>query len=605
MDETVMQGTLLVWASWCLTYLLHSTILLGAAWLLARVLGMRRLGVQDFAFKCALVGGIVTATAQTGMAAQPLSGDFVIAPASAAERDVAPARVAPPAAVPAVPAVAPEATISPAQPSEPAARRSWLQWLALGWMLVASFLLVRLAHAWTGLRMLLADRLPLRDVISQLLLSHLQRVAGSTRRVRQSTSGRVPVPIAFGTLHPEICVPERVTQLSPDERSCIIAHELAHVLRLDPLWTLVARGIESVLFFQPLNRMAARRIAHLSEYLADDCAVRWTGDRHSLATSLAAVARWVAPTRLPVPAMAGSPAVLHRRIRRIVERQSTMKALKHRRLSSLPLALLGFAGLALVLPRVSSARWSEPQIHVETSGDSGGYTYAVADGVTVAIASGDDVTTIVLDDEDGDDAGRKGKAKQRKAKRKRKKAKRKAKRKAKGKRKGKGKGKGEATHMEVRGSGSDVRIYVDGKEMKRRHQQAGKCKTFEQEGVKIVVCADGDTVKELERAHRHWQRRMSELQHEYHRQSREVRREVERAKREHAARAAEHAQRQAERAAEIAREHALRAQEVAERARRRAEEARREAEQAAERAHREAERARERAHRERRGRHRL
>ena len=44
--------------SWVLTYLAHSTLLLGAAWCLARLAGSERLRLQERIWKTAMIGGL-------------------------------------------------------------------------------------------------------------------------------------------------------------------------------------------------------------------------------------------------------------------------------------------------------------------------------------------------------------------------------------------------------------------------------------------------------------------------------------------------------------------------------------------------------------------
>ena len=70
-------------ASWLLTYLVHSTLLLLATWLItswSRTSDM----VRDILWKCALVGGLVTATVQMAVAREPLGGQLRLAPRTSA-----------------------------------------------------------------------------------------------------------------------------------------------------------------------------------------------------------------------------------------------------------------------------------------------------------------------------------------------------------------------------------------------------------------------------------------------------------------------------------------------------------------------------------------
>ena len=72
-------------AGWLLTYLVHSTLLLLSAWLItswARTSDT----VRDILWKCALVGGLVTATIQMGVAREPLAGQLRLAPRTGGER---------------------------------------------------------------------------------------------------------------------------------------------------------------------------------------------------------------------------------------------------------------------------------------------------------------------------------------------------------------------------------------------------------------------------------------------------------------------------------------------------------------------------------------
>src|SRR5262245_6775801 len=68
-------------AAWLLTYLIHSTLLIAAVWLIARRLE-RRPAALDALWKTALVGGLVTATLQTAAGVSPWGGRLDLAGAS-------------------------------------------------------------------------------------------------------------------------------------------------------------------------------------------------------------------------------------------------------------------------------------------------------------------------------------------------------------------------------------------------------------------------------------------------------------------------------------------------------------------------------------------
>jgi hypothetical protein len=135
----------------------------------------------------------------------------------------------------------------------------------------------------------------------------------------------------------------------------MLAHELAHVVRHDATWLIVAAVVEAVFFFQPLNRIARRKMQETAEYLADEWAVRHTGSRVHLAKCLAEVAGWLddgAVTSVAAP-MAGPLSPIRRRIARILEERAAAGLGHPSSRIGLTLALL--AAVAWIAPSVSRA----------------------------------------------------------------------------------------------------------------------------------------------------------------------------------------------------------------------------------------------------------
>ena len=178
----------------------------------------------------------------------------------------------------------------------------------------------------------------------------MTRSAGWRRRVRLSRSDRLPAPIAFGILRPEICVPSRVLHgLNEAQQDCVLAHELAHLVRRDPAWLALLHLVERVLFVQPLNHVAVRRLREVAEYCCDAWAVERTGDRLTLARCLTEVAGWFGPSRpapVRVTAMAGSPSSLARRVGRLLD-EAPVRAAKSR-------PIVAAVGLFVVLAVVTA-----------------------------------------------------------------------------------------------------------------------------------------------------------------------------------------------------------------------------------------------------------
>lgn len=300
-----------LWAAlaWLATYLVHSTLLLGLAALVTRR-GLR-VRTTEWIWKLALVGGLATATLQTSLGLDPLGGRIAIGDPIAApvQRTTTPA---PLAAVPADRVVAPAPErVTPAWP----ALALWA-WVA-GGSLGALLLLV-------GTRRLQVRLRGIEDVTDGPLitqLEHLRGRAGMWRRVRLARCPRLTSPIALGVWRPTIVLPPRAAdELPPRLQAPMLAHELAHVARFDPLWLDVCRLLECVLFVQPLHRVARRHLARCAEFRCDDWAARETGDRVALARCLTEVATWLGRSApLPACGMADLRSPLAERVQRILE----------------------------------------------------------------------------------------------------------------------------------------------------------------------------------------------------------------------------------------------------------------------------------------------
>jgi hypothetical protein len=141
----------------------------------------------------------------------------------------------------------------------------------------------------------------------------------------------------------------------------MLAHELAHVVRRDPAWQLLAAAIESALWFQPLHRLARRGMQEAAEELSDDWAVRHTGSGVHLARCLAEVAAWPDPeaSSLASPMAAGGK-LLVRRVQRLLDERERERGLWARRWRGLLGAGL-LAAVGLAAPGVSFAS-NEPTV---------------------------------------------------------------------------------------------------------------------------------------------------------------------------------------------------------------------------------------------------
>ena len=289
-------------AAWLLTYAFHSTLLLGSVALIGR---WRRLpaSLEQTLWKTALLGSLITATAAiAGLDGGMLGVRIHLAPASPA------------------PTLLPSeffgATPAPSDAELPAPR-TWM--VLFVWALLGGLGLFRLFAAGRRLRTNLGSRRVLTSGPEREMLETLLAGADIDRPVRLTVSDQIGSPIAIG--HDEICLPERaLVELRTEEVRSALAHELAHLARRDPAWRSFTAGVSAVFFFQPLLRLARRRIDETAEYLADDWAVRHSGSEMSLARCLATVAGWQAPRLAAVGAsgMADGTSPLLRRVERLL-----------------------------------------------------------------------------------------------------------------------------------------------------------------------------------------------------------------------------------------------------------------------------------------------
>jgi beta-lactamase regulating signal transducer with metallopeptidase domain len=319
-------------AAWLVTYAMHSTLLLGAAWLggwMAGWLGGKSLppAATNLAWKVALVGGIVTASVQTALDLRP-AGSIAIGPAVPAVPAAANTKGDP------VDRVVADLTSREASVEEqsapggsstagPRTLPSATTILTAAWAALAFLFMTWYA----GRRLILVGRLGDRRAVSDgelpRLLDELRRGAGLRLPVRLTASSTISSPVALGAR--EICLPSAaLIELEPEQQRAMLAHELAHLVRRDPQWLGLACLVERAFFFQPLNRLARARIQQSAEYLADEWAAGHSG-RVPLARCLVKVAEWIqaSPLGVPVAGMAEERSQLSTRVTRLLESAGT------------------------------------------------------------------------------------------------------------------------------------------------------------------------------------------------------------------------------------------------------------------------------------------
>lgn len=303
-----------IMAAWSVTYVVHSTLLVALVWAASH--WIRSASARDTLWKIALIGGIVTATLQV---AAPI--DRVV-PQSAPRRITM--QMPAPAAAPVDKADTAKAT--------PQRKTADIPVVPIAWSLAAALLLARIFLGRKRFLAAIGERVEILRGADRTLLDGLASAAGIRRPVRLTESDGVRSPVAM--LGWEIVIPTGVfARLSEEQRETILAHELAHLLRRDPLWLTIAETLKALLFFQPLNWLVQARMKETAEFLCDDAAVLQTGNQKALAETLAELATSVA---MPVPAVAamaegGSNLIV--RVTRVLRSHPTSPLRLHLRLA--------------------------------------------------------------------------------------------------------------------------------------------------------------------------------------------------------------------------------------------------------------------------------
>ncbi|TDI28901.1 MAG: hypothetical protein E2P03_10725 [Acidobacteria bacterium] len=361
--------------AWLLTYAVHSTLLGAGVWMATTLL--RGHALREILWKTALVGGLLTTTLQVGLGVEPLGGRLVLPAPAGSTQTTAPATDVEPLGHPPLSASSPagpgaddsavaagaakpshamsatEIALLADAPGTPFPSLSWGHLLLLAWLTGAVFALVRMFRGRSRFLAGLGRRLPVTNRGMLDAMARLRRKAGVPRRIRLTQSARLTSPVALG--QDEICVPDRaLVELSSDQQESMLAHELAHLSRRDPMWLTVSGVIESLFFFQPLNRLSRTHLQESSEFLCDEWAVRHTGRRRTLAHCLAHVASWL--ERTPHPAVLapmarlGSP--LLRRIQNLLQSNPAAAPVQTPRLRVMA-AMLPLLAVAALAPAIS------------------------------------------------------------------------------------------------------------------------------------------------------------------------------------------------------------------------------------------------------------
>ena len=183
---------------------------------------------------------------------------------------------------------------SAVSPSPAASTWTWrtlvqaaLPWLVLAWACGVAALGMRVFRQWRGLRLMLrmAENLPVWQSRTREFANRM----GLRRVVPVLASVRVATPTLVGWLRPAVVMPLAVLARMPASQiDLVLAHELAHLKRLDHVANLFQVVLETLFFYHPVVHWISREARNERELCCDTLALRVTGgERRDFVAALA------------------------------------------------------------------------------------------------------------------------------------------------------------------------------------------------------------------------------------------------------------------------------------------------------------------------------
>ncbi|HKR94707.1 MAG TPA: M56 family metallopeptidase, partial [Candidatus Angelobacter sp.] len=161
----------------------------------------------------------------------------------------------------------PSVAVAPTQPQW----KTYLpQSLLLIWIIGAIYLLVR--WKWNALHLsgLVRRATVLTDSGWNAQLRSLSGDLGIERHVALLVSDELEVPITAGIMFPKVVLSPDYAEWSPQRRSAILNHELAHIRRLDAFTLTLAQITTALYWFHPLVWFMVRAMRAERERACDD-----------------------------------------------------------------------------------------------------------------------------------------------------------------------------------------------------------------------------------------------------------------------------------------------------------------------------------------------
>ncbi len=296
------------------TYFLHSSALLVCAYLLKRSGALKNRAVAETIWRFAFWGGFVSATAlsllsnekpspslkstmETGSPTKtlertPPTNTLTSLPQSESKQELAVRKKSEDEIPPSPVELASSINASHLQAAKTislsAEIKPYLGYLAYGWLVFLVLSLTQFALRIVRLNQQV-HRYPLcqLDFLSQLVERKFPQFKDRlTIRCSETWSSPIVTP------NKVICLPDwTLRELAPKQLEMMVAHEVAHIQRDDPVLSIAYRFLTTAFFFQPMNIIAERELNSLAELACDALASESSIEKHHLAEALFACAK--------------------------------------------------------------------------------------------------------------------------------------------------------------------------------------------------------------------------------------------------------------------------------------------------------------------------
>ena len=182
-----------------------------------------------------------------------------------------------------------QATKPELPPAHGASHSSAIPWTAVGsaiYLIVAFLLLIRFFVAVAFGHRLVQNSRKIDEARLTIRLAARTNVADIPFPLRVAESEVISVPLTMGALRPMILLPSNWRAWDETKLDAVLAHELSHVARRDPLTQRLSLLHRAIFWFSPLAWWLDRHLADLAEQASDEAALAGGADRKDYARTL-------------------------------------------------------------------------------------------------------------------------------------------------------------------------------------------------------------------------------------------------------------------------------------------------------------------------------